>query len=97
MFIYRLKCSLKLVGTITVDSLPWCILAGAISLIARYFIRGDASVFNSLFRGEAYLYLFIVIITMLTLISFIFALSKMEIPDTNMAGYRQFIKDKFRS
>lgn len=97
MFWHRMKCSLKLVGTIVISWLPLCILAAAITQTARYYIRGDASVFNPLFKIETYFRVSVVISVGIIVLSLLIALSGTDVPDTNIKGYRRFIRDAFRS
>ena len=97
MFVRRLKCSLKLVASLTIYYLPWCVVAAAIGLILRYLISKNTSVFDSLFRVGSYVNLIIVFVALMLVATLILACTKVDLPDTDRIGYRRFVRDKFRS
>jgi hypothetical protein len=97
MFRHRLKCSLKLVGTIMIAFTPLIIMTVVAITLIRYFIRRDIAVFSLFYSVDKLLYLLIGVLGQAVILSIIVALTKWEVPDTNMAGYRQFLRDNLRN
>lgn len=97
MFGHRVKCAFKLIGALMVYSLPLCVLVASINLTLKYLIKGDASVFSALFKVEYYINLLTVLILIILVSVIVVLIARVDVPDTNIAGYRRFILEKFRN
>lgn len=76
---------------------PLCIIAAHLSLVLRYMISGNSGLFGPIFKYETYIKVLAVIVSAQIICTILLLLIKVDVPDTNLAGYRRFILDKFRA
>jgi hypothetical protein len=90
----QLKNSAKFGIAVLISSLPWAIGLLILLPFIRYFVGGNISAFDFIFDPRFYINVSFVVIMFFIFFVVVVHFSKLEIPNTDRRGYREFIKEK---
>ena len=90
----KLKNSTKLLAVIFLDLIPSVLIMMVIITCSRYFIGQKRNAFDFIFQSDYYLRISVVMTMIYCFFTLVFYFMKIEIPDTDVKGYRKFIREK---